>query len=149
MPYIINELTNAIIADKNKTRILEGKHNYYLKESTPNVVDKACCYNGANLEGRQKGTSYLLGSKYKPPIIVNETLNLILIPTHSIRNKACSWVMLNNIINYKAVDNMVIVEFKNGEKISLNITYSKFDKQVMRATRLESILRGRNSKKHL
>lgn len=150
MPYIINELTNAIKPEKNKTCIFEGNHTYYYKNSPFEIVDRACCYNGSSLVGRQKGTSYLLGSHYKPPIIISEKEKLILIPTHSVRNVACAWVMLNNIVSYKPLTaNSVQVEFKNGKKVNLNINYSKFDKQVLRATRLESIINGRNNKKHL
>ena len=45
-------------------------------------------------------------------------------------------------------ENVTII-FKNGQKLNLNVCYANFDKQVLRATRLESSLRGRKHKKYL
>lgn len=42
----------------------------------------------------------------------------------------------------------IVVEFKNGSRVVLNISYGKLDNQVMRATRLESVLRGRKYDKN-
>ena len=146
MPYIINEKTLALIPYKNNTKILEHNNSFLLNENSSKIVAANCFYYGSSLEGRQKGSSYLIGTNYKPPIIINDKLNIILIPTHSIRNKECIWVNLNNILNYyQTTNNKVMIEFKNHKKVSFSI----FDKQVLRATRLESVLRGRNNKKYL
>lgn len=146
MSYKINKKTLAILPDKNRVKVYEGNHNFNYKETVLELIDRNCCSNGSNLFGRQKGASYLLGSSYKPPIIINEINSLILVPTHSIRNKDCSWVMLHNLLNYKEINNnKTLVEFKNGKKLILNCSFNKFDRQIIRATRLESILRGRNN----
>lgn len=150
MAYKISASTLAIIPEKKKTKVYDDNRCYILKETVEELIDRNCCSNGANLIGRQKGTSYLLNSSYKPPIVINELDNLILVPTHSIRNIECSWIMLNNILNYKNInDKKTIIEFKNGKKVVINCSYNKFDRQIIRATRLESILRGRNNQKHL
>ena len=39
--------------------------------------------------------------------------------------------------------------FKNDQKLELDLCYTNFDKQVLRATRLESSLRSRKYKKYL
>ncbi len=150
MPYIINEKTNAIIPKGKKSHIIEMTSNFVVSEKTSEIITRNCYIHGSSLEGRQKGSSYLIGSNYKPPIILNDATKLILIPTHSIRNTKCAWITLNNILNYYPHPNKkVLIEFKNNQKITLNITYSIFDHQVLRATRLESALRGRNNKKYL
>lgn len=150
MSYIITEATLALIPKNNRTRVFELEHTLVLNEETPDVVDRNCCINGSTLAGRQRGSAYLIGSNYKPPIVIDELKKLILIPTHSVRNTKCSWLMLNNILNYTRTENNTVnVEFINHKKITINISFSKFDKQVLRATRLESSLRGRNSKKYL
>ena len=38
------------------------------------------------------------------------------------------------------------VEFKNGKILTVDISYNSFNNQVMRASRLESILRNRKEK---
>lgn len=146
MAYKINENTLAILPEKNKSKVYEGNYNFNYKEKVLELVDRNCCFNGSNLVGRQKGSSYLLGSNYKPPIIINEINNLILVPTHSVRNKECSWIMLHNLLTYKKISNeKTLIEFKNGKKIAIKCSFNKFDRQIIRATRLESILRGRNN----
>ena len=150
MPYIIKEKTLALIPQSKKTKVIEKTTSIILEEDSSKIVSENCYLHGSSLDGRQKGSSYLIGTTYKPPIIINDKTNLILIPTHSIRNKDCIWVTLKNILNYyQTEDGNVILEFTNHKKIVLNISYSKFDKQVLRATRLESALRGRNKQKYI
>lgn len=150
MQYLINEQTLCLLPYKGNTQVIEMKHRFTIKRSPSSIVDICCCHYGSNLEGRQKGSSYLLGTSYKTPIIIDETKKIILIPTHSIRNNSCSWFLLNNILNYYEIEkNQTEIVFINGKKITISYSYSKFDKQVIRATRLESILNGRNNKKHL
>ena len=150
MPYLIKENTYALIPNGDQTEIIESEQSLTINKTPAEVVSINCYVNGSTLEGRQKGSSYLIGTPYKPPIILSDFENIILLPTHSVRNKECSWINLNTILNYYKNDsNNLIVEFKNHKKIVLNISFSKFDKQVLRATRLESTLRGRNNKKYL
>ncbi len=149
MPYIINEKTLALVPMSKKTKVLELNKSRYINETTVNIVSKNCIINGSTLDGRQKGSAFLIGSTYKPPILLNSKNNIILIPTASIRNSSCIWISLKHILNYKNKNDYVVLEFKNHQKISLNISYNIFDNQVLRATRLESALRGRNSKKYL
>lgn len=150
MSYIISSATLAIIPHGKKTKIIEEKHNIISNEITAEIVERNCYLNGSTLEGRIKGSSYLLGSNYKPPIIINDSLNIILIPTHSIRNQNCNWINLINMLHYSPTkDNKVLIEFINNKKIIIDVSYNIFDKQVLRATRLESALKGRNYQKYL
>lgn len=150
MPYIINENTIALLPLGKKTKILELGRTLEVKETVMKIIDYNCCLNGSTLEGRRKGSSYLIGASYKPPIIVNELKRIILIPTHSSKNPNCSWFILENISKYYLNEqHQVTVIFKNDQKINLNLCYANFDKQFFRAMRLESALRGQKHTKNL
>ena len=150
MLYIITDKTNALVPIGKKTKIIENERTFTVNETPAEVVSTNCIINGSTLEGRQIGSSYLIGTNYKPPIIINDSSNIILLTTHSIRNSDCIWINLNSILNYvKNPDKTTNLEFKNKRKINLKVSYSIFDKQVLRATRLESSLRGRNNQKYL
>ena len=150
MPYIIKETTLALLPKGKKTKILEFDSNFEVEESINNIIEYNCNLNGSTLEGRRKGSSYLIGASYKPPIIIDEVKRIILIPTHSNKNPNCAWFTLENILKYYLnTNNQVTIIFKNHQKIDINICFANFDKQVLRAIRLESAIRGRKHTKNL
>jgi len=150
MLYNINEETLAIVPNGNKSKAIELNETFILDEDCVSVVSRNCILNGASLSGRQKSSAYLIGTSYKPPIIVNEAKNLILVPTHSDRNKKCMWLNLTNVLYYKfKTKETVTVEFINHQKITVNVSYAIFDKQILRASRLSLSLRSQNNKKFL
>lgn len=150
MPYIINEKTLALFPNGKKTKVMEWNKEFLLEESITKMLEYNCNLNGSTFEGRRRGSSYLIGSSYKPPIIMDEIKSLILIPTHSSKNPLCKWFILENIQKYFLNrHNRLTIIFKNNQKIELDICFANFDKQVLRAIRLESSLRGRKSKKYL
>ena len=150
MPYIINEKTLALLNQAHQTKILELKSEIIVNESVNKILEYNCNINGSTFEGRRKASSYLIGASYKPPIIIDEVKEIVLIPTHSNKNPNCTWIVLQNLQKYYVNhQNHVTIIFKNAQKLNLNICYANFDKQVLRATRLESSLRGRKHKKYL
>ena len=150
MPYVINEKTLALLNQDKQTKILELTGETIVNDAIGEILEYNCNINGSTFEGRRKASSYLIGASYKPPIIIDEVKERILIPTHSNKNPNCSWIVLENIQKYYVNPyNYVTIIFKNGQKLNLNIGYANFDKQVLRATRLESSLRGRKHKKYL
>ena len=150
MPYIINEKTLALKREAKQTKILELSKEKVVKEPLKEIIEYNCNINGSTFEGRRRGSSYLIGASYKPPIILDEVKEIILIPTHSSQNQNCVWLVLENIQKYYInPHHEVTVIFKNGQKLDLNVSYANFDKQVLRASRLESSLRGRKHKKYL
>ena len=100
MPYIINNKTLALLPLGKKTKILEWDKDFIVEESIINIIEHNCILNGSTLEGRRKGSSYLIGASYKPPIIIDEMKRIILIPTHSNKNSNCKWFILDNILKY-------------------------------------------------
>lgn len=150
MPYLIGEETFALLPNSKGTKIIEEYKSFIVNEATPNIVDRNCYMNGSSFLGRQKGSAYLIGTSYKPPILINGYKNIILIPTHSIRNKKCAWLNFHTIVTYyENNQKKTIVELKNSKKVVLEISYNIFDKQIARATRLEYALKGYNKQKHL
>lgn len=147
--YEINEETLALISLENKTKVFEKNKTFTVNKEVLKIMEDSCSYFGSSLSGRQKGTEKLIGVSYKAPVIVEESKNIIFFPTTSPRTKNCNWISLNNLERYYSKNNKIILEFKNKQKIMLNLSYGIIDNQILRATRLESVLRGRKNEKKL
>jgi competence protein ComK len=142
--YEINNSTLAIIPVGDKvSKIIEEENNFVINKIPTEVVDDSCKFFGSSYLGRFEGTKSLLGVNYKSPIIIEETKEIIFFPTSSPRFNNCFWISLNNIENYSKNEHKTIISFKNGQRIELNISYGSLENQILRATRLESILRKR------
>ena len=147
--YEINDKTFALISQDDKTIVYEDSKVFSVDKTASEIMDDSCSYFGSSLAGRQQGTASLIGVTHKSPIIVEETREIIFFPTCSPRLKSCSWLSLKNIETYFTDDNNVVIKFKNNQKIRLKLSYGIIDNQVLRATRLESVLRGRKNIKKL
>lgn len=145
--YEINNNTVALYAMGEKTRVYEEDDSFIVNKNANQIMEESCKYFGSSLSGRKKGTENLIGVSYKAPIIVEESCNIIFFPTTSPRLNTCSWLRLSYINRYYYENNKLIVEFKNREKIALDTSYGIVDNQVLRATRLESVLNGRKLEK--
>lgn len=143
--YEINTDTLALIALKDKTEIFEENNHFFVDKSANQIMEESCTYFGSSLSGRQKGTENLIGVTYKAPVIVEESKEMIFFPTISPRKEECSWISLQKINKYFRLGDKMVIEFKNGSKVVLNISFGVIDNQVLRATRLESVLRSRKN----
>ena len=142
--YEINSSTLAIIPIETKvSKIIEEENDYIINKSTTEVIDDSCKFFGSSYVGRFEGTKSLIGVSYKSPIIIEETKEIIFFPTSSPRFDNCFWISLNHIEIYQKKENCSIIIFKNGQTLELDISYGSLDNQILRATRLESILRKR------
>lgn len=143
MEYEINKNTLAIIpVGDDKSKILEKEHEYIIKEKSFKVIEESCKYFGSSYEGRFQGTKSLIGVTHKSPIVIEESSKLIFFPTSSPLKNNCKWISLNNIKNYFPGNNLdsSIIEFVNGEKIELDMSYGSLNNQILRATRLKVVL---------
>lgn len=144
--YEINLSTLAIIPLNNKRcKVIEESNEFIVNETAFSIIDKSCKFFGSSYNGRFEGTKHLTGISYKSPIIIEETRNIIFFPTSSPRIADCSWISLNNILNYKNICGKTILEFNNGYNLKLDISYNIVENQILRATRLDSILRKRKN----
>lgn len=144
--YEINENTMAVISiNENETRIVEKDREYHVNTSGYNIMDESCQYFGSSYKGRVDGSRAILKAKYKLPIVVEDTNNLIFFPTESPDLETCSWLSLKDVQDIIEENNETIILFKNGIKIPVNISKFSLDNQILRASRLEYMLRSRKS----
>lgn len=141
--YEINDDTIALIPYNNMTRVYEKENQFFVKCSVGKIIEDSCEYFGSTYEGRKKGTTNLIGVTHKVPIIIEESKNIIFFPLSSPRLKSCTWLSLKHINNYEKVGKYVNVNFKNNQKLLVNVSYAILDGQVLRASRLESVLTSR------
>ena len=146
MNYEINEGTLAILAKNKKSLILEDDKKYVVDSLPFDVVDHSCKYFWSSYEGRKEGTKEILHINYKVPIIVDNSRNLIFFPTNSPISDDCSWLSLKSIKSIKEGDfNTTDVIFNNGVSINIPVSKRTMDNQILRASRLDLIMRNRNA----
>lgn len=142
--YEINKSTLAIIPiDEKSSKIFEEEENFIINKSVSQIINSSCKYFGSSYNGRYEGAKSLLGMSYKLPIIIEETQEIIFFPTSSPRFNNCSWISLKNINNYEKNKNGVIINFKNGLNLELDLSIFSLENQIFRALRLENILKRR------
>lgn len=142
--YEINNRTLAIVpVGENLTNVLEEDNEFMINMNSMKIIEKSCEFFGSSYMGRRIGTKVLTGISHKSPIIIEESTNMIYFPTTSPRLIGCIWIALDKIKEYREVNGKILVFFKNGRKIFINISYGSFDNQYLRATKLEYILRSR------
>ena len=139
--YEINSATLAIIPlDNSTSMIYEEDTEYVVKKSSNSIIKDNCEFYGSSYQGRCVGTKTLTGIKSKFPIIIEESRNIIFFPTSSSRTKQSSWIALNKIKSYSRKEYISEVEFKNNNKIDLDISYYSLENQICRAIILKSKL---------
>ncbi|MGI6324877.1 MAG: competence protein ComK [Bacilli bacterium] len=142
--YEINEETLAILPiDNYRSKIVEKEKELVVNQTPYEIIDNSCQYFGSSFAGRKVGTKKLIGVTHKAPIIIEESKEIIFFPTTSPLVYECCWISLGNIEKYyKGIDKSIIL-FNTGYKLELDISYGSLDNQILRAARLESVLRKR------
>lgn len=146
MNYEINEETMIISPiNDEKCRVLESDAEYVVNGTPLNVIERSCEYFGSSFVGRQTGAIKLIGAEYKIPILIEETRNIVFFPTTSPNNSDCTWISLNNIKKYEKTSDKryTKVIFKNGDEVEISISYGSFNNQILRASRLKTVLLDR------
>ncbi|MEF9985326.1 MAG: competence protein ComK [Bacilli bacterium] len=142
--YEINRSTCAVIPiDENTSKIIEKNDSFIINQSVSKIIENSCRFFGSSYLGRHEGTKNLIGFNYKAPIIIEETNELIFFPTSSPRFNKCSWICLKSVKDYQRKNRISVVCFDNGQDLEIDISYESLENQILRATRLESILRSR------
>lgn len=142
--YEINRNTMALIPiSDDQTKIIERDRIFIIEENIMDIIKNSCEYFGSSYLGRKEGTKKLTGITHKSPIIIEESNNMIYFPTESPRLNSCSWINFNKIKNYVNNNGKATIIFDNNRVLDLNISYGILDNQVLRSSKLESILRKR------
>ena len=145
--YEINKETVALIPKEKKTIVYENDDSFVVDKTPLQIVEESCEYFGSSLQGRQIGTTNLVGFTHKVPVIVEETFDLIFFPTKSPRNNDCSWLSYSHILKLDKFKDKTIIELKNGKKIIVNSSTPIIDNQLYRCSRLKDILQQRKIEK--
>lgn len=142
--YLINENTLVIMPyEDSKSKVIE-KYITYVVENLPiNIIKESCLYYGSSLKGRCEATEYMIGIKYKCPIIISEVKELLFFPTTSLKNNTCIWFNYNSLKKYCQRNKQLFVELINNEEIYVEISNYAFSNQVLKTSRLDSILKGK------
>lgn len=142
--YEINNGTLAIIPINEKTsKVYEENEEILISKSAYEIMENSCSYFGSSLSGRQLGSKNILGSTYKIPIVVDETRDIIFFPTSSPALNNCQWIGLKNIKDIKKSNGGTLIIFDNNKEIYVDIPYLSIQNQVLRATRLNAVLKKR------
>lgn len=145
--YEINKNTYAIIPlGKGKTEIVEQEENKIINKNALEIIKESCEYYGNNFEGLIKGSQSCLGAKYKLPINIETTQDLIVFPTNAPTNKDCCWLVLKNIKTYNKTGEKTQITFKNNKTKTIPISTTSFENQMFRASRLLLIIHQRIKK---
>lgn len=145
--YEINKDTCAVLNINNEvSKIIENNQEYLLPKTSFEVMEDSCAYYGSSYEGRIKGTKMMLGCNYKLPIIIEETNDIIFFPTNGTNNEKCSWISLNKVEKYEPDNGYTKVSFYGGKSVTLKMSYSSFEMQLLRATRLQNLINQRIEK---
>ncbi len=142
--YEINCNTMALIPiGENQTEVIERDNNLIINMNVMDIIKNSCEFFGSSYLGRKEGTKNLTGITHKCPIIIEESNKIIYFPTESPRLSSCSWIGFNNIKKYFNNNGKTTIIFDNDKILDLNISYGVIDNQVLRSSKLESILRKR------
>lgn len=123
--------------------LIEGDKEINIDMPLQDYINYNCEYYGSSFEGRVRGARLALGMKYKLPIIIEESREIVFFPTRAYNNPNCSWISLNNISTYEAHKSSTLVTFTSGKKYIFEISLESFENQMLRATKLLLILKNR------
>lgn len=129
--------------EEEKCTIIEGKEKIDVDMNLQDYLNYNCEYYGSSFEGRHKGSQSILGMKYKLPIIIEESKEIVFFPTKAYNHIECAWISLHNITSYEQSSHSTIVTFNSGIKAKYNISLESFENQLIRANKLLLILKNR------
>ena len=142
--YLINKNTVVLFSNKENTIVIEKHKDLLIHNNIKNIINDSCKYYCSSLKGRIDGSNYLLGTNYKSPIIISEAKNIIFFPTTSYRSQDCIWINYAQIDKYYAKGLNTIIEFRNKKKITIKFSNKVINNQILKSSRLESILKSKN-----
>lgn len=146
MDYEVNKNTLAVVPSGNKRcRVLEEKRTYNINQTSFKVIEHSCEYFGVSYKSRLKGSQKFIKSRYKSPIIVEETSSLVFIPISSPSKSDTFWINYQNIFDFypSKKKRTTVIKFKNGLTMEVPVSYYSFNNQFLKAARLYSVLSER------
>ncbi len=145
--YEINSNTNAIIGLGKTSKVIEAEKEIEISMPPTDIIRYSCEYFGSTFEGRVKSAQKMLGMKYKLPVIIEETREIIFFPIKSYTNINVCWISLNNITHYEEYENKSKIYFRTGQPQIMDISLESLENQILRASKLLLILKSRKTTK--
>ena len=143
MNYIINQST-LFLEFKNNELVIEELDRSYTDSinNIKKILEKSCIYYGSTLKGRIAGSKNYIKGRYKMPIIISEKYKLIFFYIKDNDNNIF-WFNFALIKDYQHINKDVKIEFANGKFKMINISYTIFNNQMLKSSRLLVIYTSR------
>ena len=142
--YEVSDETYAVIGKNGgRSKIIESYNEYDIEKDAYSVMDESCEYYGSSYKGRLKASRKILDCSYKLPIVVEESSFLIFFPTKSSLEEDCIFINSSKVKKIEKVDNNTKFIFENNKELIVPASKLSMDNQIMRSTKLESLLRKR------
>ena len=137
--YEINPSTLCIYPiDKKRSYVYELDDQFEVEMSCFDIINSSCLFFGSSYNGRRTGSTSLLNSTHKVPILIEESSEIIFFPTASVSNINCIWISYNNLESIKKIDkDYSDVLFKHNREFKMKISYFILSNQVIRSKRLK------------
>lgn len=135
--YLITEKTIALFPAKQieyNTIIYEEHNTLLTKETTLELIEKACLNYGSTYDGRRKSVMHRTGYRRLVPIPISISRDIYAFPTHSPKHYECAWIFLDHIDFWKANRDSqeTTIVFKNGKSLVVDVSEHVIQKQVQR-----------------
>lgn len=151
MDYNVNENTLVVIpSGEKRCKVIENKNSYNISKSSFKVIEHSCEYFGVSYKSRIEGSQKFIKTKYKNPIIIEESSRIVFFPI-SATTKNSLWISYSNIFDFYPCHNKkgcTTIRFKNGYKMEVPVSFYSFNNQYLKASRLTAILVDRTIKKN-
>lgn len=136
--YIINDKTICLIKNYNKTIIIDVDNIRVINKNINKIIELNCLLYGANFNNKKDNKKLLIDVKYKIPIYLSK--NICLIKLNSLRNKSSVIILLDKIINYKSINNKLIIKCVNNYNFIVKLTKNKIEKLIINALKINNYL---------
>ncbi|WP_071459099.1 competence protein ComK [Bacillus massilinigeriensis] len=141
--YEINPLTMILLpyqyGSKTFSRVYEYEDDYIVPSKPLDIIKRSCQYFGSSYEGRKEGARNMAGITHKIPIIIDPLNSIYFLPTISPSKPACIWISHEHILSHKKVDSQqTSVTFRNKRSITLPVSFSSFENQLLRTAHLRT-----------
>lgn len=137
--YVINRKTVVITPlNERQSVVYELGKQMIINKPSLSLVSRSCYVFGSSYKGRTEGTKELTGYRYKLPLVIQESDDVIIFPTKSPNSTSNEWVALNHVEGFypNEAKDTTFVEFDNGLLLELSVSYEVFKNQFLKASYL-------------
>jgi competence protein ComK len=135
--YIVNQDTLYISFDGKFTVVNEQNTELVFEKDLINsILEESCIYYGSSYSGRIKGAKNILSSKYRLPVIISDNNELLFFPIKGAKDQEVIWFNFRKIKEFHKAGVFVEIIFQNDIVKKFMISYTVFNNQMLRCSRL-------------